>query len=208
MKKILSLIIVLFLSGCKIATLIQPEKSPLPASTETAPINTPIPKMLLTEAAERVVDALAARDLETVASFVHPVQGVRFSPYAYVREAHQVFMPEDFIGLAESNTIYLWGYYDGSGEPIELTFNDYYARFVYSSDFANPEQMAVDARLGEGNSINNIHKFYPGSSYVEYHFGGFDEQYSGMDWQSLRLVFIEENGIWYLVGIVHDEWTI
>jgi hypothetical protein len=29
-----------------------------------------------------------------------------------------------------------------------------------------------------------------------------------MDWQSLRLVFEETAGNWYLVGIVHDQWTI
>jgi hypothetical protein len=43
---------------------------------------------------------------------------------------------------------------------------------------------------------------------VEYHFSGFVEDYGGMDWVSLRLVFIEEEGSWFLVGIVHDQWTI
>jgi hypothetical protein len=43
---------------------------------------------------------------------------------------------------------------------------------------------------------------------MEYHFSGFEAQYEGMDWESLRLVFIQEDSTWYLVGIVHDEWTI
>jgi UDP-N-acetyl-2-amino-2-deoxyglucuronate dehydrogenase len=30
----------------------------------------------------------------------------------------------------------------------------------------------------------------------------------GMDWRSLRLVFEKKNDIWYLVGIIHDQWTI
>jgi len=29
-----------------------------------------------------------------------------------------------------------------------------------------------------------------------------------MDWRSLKLVFKEKDGNWYLVGVVHDEWTI
>jgi len=29
-----------------------------------------------------------------------------------------------------------------------------------------------------------------------------------MDWKSLRLVFKERNGKFFLVGIGHDEWTI
>jgi hypothetical protein len=99
-------------------------------------------------------------------------------------------------------------HFDGTGDPIELTFDDYYQRFIYSADFANPEQMAVDEELGYSSMINNIADFYPGSSFVEYHFSGFVEDYGGMDWVSLRLVFTEEEGSWFLVGIVHDQWTI
>ena len=42
---------------------------------------------------------------------------------------------------------------------------------------------------------------------MEYHFKGMDAQQGGMDWRSLRLVLEAHNGAWYLVGIVHDEWT-
>jgi hypothetical protein len=59
-----------------------------------------------------------------------------------------------------------------------------------------------------GNSIDNSQEYYPGARIVEYYFPGFDPQYAGMDWRSIRLVFMEENNIWYLVGIIHDQWTI
>jgi hypothetical protein len=42
---------------------------------------------------------------------------------------------------------------------------------------------------------------------VEYYFPGFDPQYEGMDWRSLRLIFLQDNDVWYLAGIVHDQWT-
>jgi (p)ppGpp synthase/HD superfamily hydrolase len=29
-----------------------------------------------------------------------------------------------------------------------------------------------------------------------------------MDWRSLRLVFEKKDDIWYIVGIIHDQWTI
>ena len=52
-------------------------------------------------------------------------------------------------------------------------------------------------------------KILPGRAMVvEYHFPGFDPQYGGLDWASLRLVFQEFEGRWVLVGIIHDEWTI
>ena len=62
--------------------------------------------------------------------------------------------------------------------------------------------------IGQGNSINNIAQIYPSAVTVEYHFEGFEEEYAGLDWRSLRLVFEASGGTWYLVGIVHDEWTI
>jgi hypothetical protein len=191
----------------------QKEQTSIPSQTSVAivtPTFTPEPPATLTleEAAEKVINALAEKDLATVAEFVHPDQGVRFSPYTYVEESHQVFTADELVNLPGSDETYLWGTFDGSGKPIELTFDEYYQRFIYSADFANPEQMAVNQELGFGNTINNIADFYPGSSFVEYHFSGFEEEYEGMDWVSLRLVFIEEDSSWYLVGIVHDQWTI
>lgn len=56
--------------------------------------------------------------------------------------------------------------------------------------------------------IDNMSTAYPNGSFVEYHFTGFDSQYAGIDWASLTLVFEENGGDWYLVGIVHGQWTI
>jgi hypothetical protein len=196
-----------------LATTIEPTTPPTPEPTET-PIPTPTPTeapedpLTLEETSDRVINALAEKDMQTVTEFVHPKMGVRFSPYTYIEEEHLVFMPDALPGLFDSDEIFTWGRYDGTGDPIELTFESYYEAFIYSADFVNPEEMAVNEELGWSNTINNINAFFPGSSYVEYHFSGFEEEYGGMDWVSLRLVFLEEDGIWYLVGIVNDQWTI
>jgi hypothetical protein len=202
-------------TGYPIATETQPApETGYPVVTETQspatayPIETESPAVDLETAAAQVINALAEKDMAKVANYVQPEMGVRFSPYGFVREEHQVFMPGELAALVGSEQAYTWGAYDGTGDPIELTFDAYYQEFVYSSDFANPEQMGVNERIGQGNTINNIGEFYPGSSFVEYHFSGFDEEYEGMDWESLRLVFVQEDGTWWLVGIVHDEWTI
>ena len=210
-------LLMLLLASCSSEPGIDPpaqqEQTSMPSPTDeptATVIVTPEPPAPLTleEAAEKVINALAEKDMAAVAEFVHPEQGVRFSPYTYVEDSHQVFAADELAGLAGSEEIFLWGNFDGTGDPIELTFDDYYQRFIYSADFANPEQMAVDEELGYSSMINNIANFYPGSSFVEYHFSGFEEEYDGMDWVSLRLVFIEEDGSWFLVGIVHDQWTI
>jgi hypothetical protein len=185
-----------------------PVETEVEDSTAGYPVETESTAVDLETAAAQVINALAEKDMTRLANFVHPEMGVRFSPYGFVREEHQVFMPNELPALVRSEEVYTWGAYDGTGDPIDLIFDDYYQEFVYSSDFANPEQMGVNERIGQGNTINNIGEFYPGSSFVEYHFSGFEEQYEGMDWESLRLVFVQEDGTWWLVGIVHDEWTI
>lgn len=204
------LISMFFLSSCG---LIQGENAadPTPTLTPTVqPTQTTQATQppTLQETGEKVIRALAEKDLGAVAEYVHPEMGVRFSPYAYVRQEHQVFTIGELSKLEGAGETFLWGRYDGTGDPIELTFDEYYDEFVYSADFANAESTAVNVRIGQGNTINNIQEFYPGSSFMEYHFSGFEAQYEGMDWESLRLVFIQEDSTWYLVGIVHDEWTI
>ena len=161
--------------------------------------------------AAKTILALKNSDLEGLSSLVHPSEGVRMSPYATVQTGtggDLVFSASEIGDLLADPTVHHWGTYDGSGLPIELTFREYYAEFVYSADFARPDVVGFNVRVGQGNSIDNIASAYPDSEMVEYHFEGFDSEYAGMDWQSLRLVFQEQSGSWYLVGIVHDQWTI
>ncbi|MBW7651806.1 bZIP transcription factor [Anoxybacillus sp. ST4] len=153
------------------------------------------------------VTALKNKDMNALASYVHS-NGVRFSPYGHVDVQNDLqFSASQLPSLLSSTQVYQWGVYDGSGDPIQLTFQDYFDRFVYDVDFANPHMIGNNVVVGTGNMINNIQQVYSNSSFIEFHFTGFDPQYNGMDWRSLRLVFEQENGQWKLVGIIHDEWT-
>jgi hypothetical protein len=168
-----------------------------------------VPEAVAARAAQ-VVMALKERDMAGLSGLVHPDNGVRFSPYTCVQAAaggDLVFSTAQIPGLWNDPTIYHWGVYDGSGESIDLTFREYFEWFVYDVEFARPDVAGFDETVGQGNTINNIAEVYPEAVVVEYHFEGFDPQYAGMDWRSLRLVLEESGGKWYLVGIVHDEWT-
>ena len=156
-----------------------------------------------------VISAMKNRDFVKLSTYVHPQKGVRFSPYSYVSTQSDLVFNADKIRNGNADqTKYVWGAYDGSGFPIEKTFQQYFDSFVYYYDFANAKEISYNRSIGGGNTINNIFDAYPKSIIVEYHFPGFDPKYEGMDWQSLRLVFEESNGTWYLVGVVHDKWTI
>jgi uncharacterized protein YgiM (DUF1202 family) len=164
--------------------------------------------------ATQIVLALKGHDLQALAGWVHPDEGVRFSPYTYVRAAPDdpggqdlVFTAAQVRSLWSDPAVYHWGTAAGSGEPIDLTFADYYERYIYDVDFARPDVIGFGETIGTGSTINNIAEVYPDAVAVEYHFEGFDPQYGGLDWRSLRLVLEETGESWYLVGIVHDEWT-
>lgn len=180
-----------------------------PTSRPSGPLSSEEARQIIEQRANEVITALQEKDMETLSNYVHPDKGVRFSPYAFVRpEDHVVFSAEEIQGAFEDEPVYHWGTYDGSGEPIDLTFSEYYDEFVYSQDFAAAPQVGYNEVLGQGNTINNAQEVYEDAIIVEYHFPGFDPQYEGMDWESLRLVFQEYQGTWYLVGIIHDQWTI
>jgi hypothetical protein len=165
--------------------------------------------------AAQIIMALKNRDLERLSSYVHPEMGVRFSPYPYVRAEQEppdnrdlVFSADHIWNFFSDLALYHWGWFDGSGDPIESTFEGYWDRFIYDVDFARPHVVGYDEFIGWGNTVNNIPEIYPDAVIVEYHFEGFDPDYAGLDWKSLRLVLEERDGEWYLVGIVHAEWTI
>jgi hypothetical protein len=165
--------------------------------------------------AAAIIQAVAARDLEALSQLVHPQKGVRFSPYPYVMmgsevdgDADLVFSAAELPALAGDPTLYHWGTFDGSGAPIEMTFDAYWERFVYDADFARPQVIGYNETVGQGNTINNIPQVYPEGVMIEYHFRNFDPAYEGLDWRSLRLVLEPYEGEWVLVGIVHAEWTI
>ncbi|MBB3907812.1 hypothetical protein [Anoxybacteroides rupiense] len=162
----------------------------------------------LLQIALAVAQALKEKNMEQLSLYVDSEKGVRFSPYGHVNvKTDLVFTPKQLPSLMESGQTYQFGEFDGSGEPIKMTFGQYFDRFVYDVDFANPQLIGNNVIVGKGNTLQNIQEAYPNSAFVEFHFTGFDKQYDGMDWRSLRLVFEQRSGVWCLVGIVHDQWT-
>lgn len=158
-------------------------------------------------AARDVVAALQANDGERLAGLVHPQQGVRFSPYAYVdRERDRVFSSQQIKQFWTDRHTYTWGDEDGTGDPITLTPAQYSARFVMDRDFANPSSINVNADRASGNTRNNAAEAYPSGTRVELYVAPASGE-SEFDWAALRLVFEQVAGTWYLVGVIHDQWT-
>lgn len=214
-KKLAIIILSVFLT----LTLVACEKSPpnVPEEkdsikyeyTEDGIIKPEIAEEVISETSTDVITALAQKDMDTVSNFVHPTKGVRFTPYTFVSlERDLVFTQDELKDFFHNEQEYLWGNYDGSGEEIKLTPKRYYESFVYSADFENAKEVGYNTVLSTGNMQENQFEVYENAIIVEYYFPGFNPEYEGLDWQSLRLAFQEHEGSWYLVGIIHNQWTI
>jgi hypothetical protein len=178
--------------------------------TDPARISPQEAKRIIAGRAKSVIQALKAGNIAKFSTFVHPQKGVRFSPYASVLlDQDRVIRKNQLAQMWASAKVYKWGDYDGSGDPIRLSFRKYHRRFILDHDFSHAESVNYNpASMGHGNTPNTIQAVYPKSIAVGYHFSGFDPKVSGMDWSSLWLVFEKKGSNWFLVGIVHDEWTI
>ena len=166
---------------------------------------------VLLKLTQTILATLKNKNYPAFANYIHPIEGIRFSPYGYVDTMHDIKLSKQKFITEAGNPdqgMMVWGAFDGTGDPIKMTLNNYMNRFVYDVDFIKPEKRKVNEFIGGGNSLNNLLSVYRDCDFTESHFSGFDEKYGGMDWKSLRLVFRNRNGRFLLVGIVHDEWTI
>jgi len=166
---------------------------------------------ILLRTTQNILTLLKNKNYSAFANYIHPVEGIRFSPYGFIDTVHDIKLTKQkFINEAGKSVqdMIIWGEFDGTGDPIKMTLNNYMQRFIYDVDFVKPEKRSVNKFIGAGNSLNNLEMVYKNCDFTESNFSGFDKKYEGMDWRSLRLVFKVRDRKFFLVGIVHDEWTI
>ena len=163
----------------------------------------------LLRAAFTAVSALRTQNYAALSALVSPEKGLLFTPYATVEpKVNLCFTPEQVASFPSNGETYVWGMADGSGFPLEMTVEEYMARFVYDADFANAPILGVDRVLGLGNSLENVTEALPGTRFVEFYFPGIDPEFEGFDWRSLKLVFEPGPTEYQLVAVIHSEWTI
>ena len=149
------------------------------------------------------------KDFKSLSTFIHPKQGVRFSPYAYVDTTYDIRLTAyAFLQKQTSKESLKWGFYDGSGDPISLTVDKYFSKFVNNTDFLKAEKVSLNKINRTGSTTNNLLQVYRNCQFAEYYFSGLDKKNEGIDWCALRLVFGKYNNQYYLIGIIHDQWTI
>jgi len=164
----------------------------------------------LAAVALNVVGYIGSNDFAALASIVHPDYGVVFSPYATVTlSTNKHFSAEQIAAFGADSTVYVWGVYDGSGEPIEMTPAVYFSEFVFSRNYCESPIIGVNRIIKSGNALENITETFPGVKFVDFHIPGCDKDLLGeLDWSSLRLGFEEDGGRLWLTVILNSRWTV
>src|SRR6185295_16980940 len=125
---------------------------------------------ILLKLTQNILVTLKNKNYSAFANYIHPVSGIRFSPYGYVDTlSHLRFSRDKFIAMARNDNpdMIVWGKFDGTGDPIKMTLNNYMQRFVYDVDFAKPETRSVNEFIGSGNSLNNLDSVYKDCDFTE-----------------------------------------
>ncbi|MBH0006607.1 hypothetical protein [Psychrobacter sp. SWN149] len=202
------LLLTLSVTGCQSASESSEAIVSQSTSISSTPISADISQQTLRQQALRIQRALANKDFSRITNDIHPTRGVRFSMYAYVRpETDKVFSRGQYAQyLQQSNIRFTWGEKDGTGDVLVTPLPTYLGTWVDGKKFNNAN-ISINEFKNNGNSINNLKEIYQASDVVEFYDKGTDE-YDGMDWRVLRLVFDEYQGKRYLVAIINDQWTV
>lgn len=191
-------------SGSSVGTIVS---APAPSALSESPAEQAGNGALVSRALE-VAGYIRDRDWAALAGTVHPEKGVVFTPYSSVSDSDLRFTAEEVAAFGSDGKTYLWGAYDGSGAPMNLTVEDYFSQFVSNADYTRAPLLAVDRVLSSGNAVENVADVYPEARFVELYYDGMDPVNEGFDWCALKLVFEPLDGNLMLVGVIHSEWTI
>lgn len=135
---------------------------------------------------------------------------VLFAPYTSFDEASMQRL--SFLELWElhaQDSLLNWGEFDGTGEPIEMTAQRYFQRFVFDVNYLDSlvEINSVVLPM-RGNSISALEQLFPEGEFVEFYSPPKNPELMGMDWRSLIIVFQQIENQLRLVALVHNEWRI
>jgi len=163
----------------------------------------------ITVLAYTVLEYIKDEDYLALSRVVHPEFGVVLSPCATINlTTARHFSAEQIAALDTDTSIYVWGVYNGSGVPIELTPSEYLAEFVPAAAHVDAAIIGVNQIVRSGNALENMTDIFPNAKFVDFHIPGEEPVEEFDDWRSLRLCFEEHDGDLKLVAIVFSKWSV
>ncbi len=155
-----------------------------------------------------VLKAIKSGDPKKLAAFVDPKKNLVLSMYPSIMKGDYVSLSKSKLTALGKKTKLQWGYADGTGAPVKLTFGDFKKKYLWNHDYLSKE---IEVNYGSSTSRGNIpanymEKFKEGIA-IEYFYPG-TEEYAQMDWSSIILIFEKTGDRYYLSCIALDYWTV
>ena len=155
-----------------------------------------------------VLEYIGDEDFASLSKMVHPEFGVVFSPYATINlTTDRRFNVDQIASLGADTNTYVWGVYNGSGRPIQLTPAEYLDEFVPAANHMDSVIIGINRIIRSGNALENMTDVFPNVKFVDFHIPS-GESPEELEWVSLRLGFEEYNGILKLVAVVYSAWSL
>ena len=172
-------------------------------------IDTPVKEgEILSFARDSILPLMDAKKYVKLAHFISD-EGIYFSPYGLADTTKSKMLSRiQFLQLLKNNNKVLWGTADGTGDTIQLTIPQYFKKYVYNVAFLKAVQTSVNKIIDPDSTISKVPSVYANHSFVQFYFPGFNEDYEGLDWKSLLLVFKQQQSKYYLVAVINNKWKI
>lgn len=165
----------------------------------------PFDPAVLEQQANAILRALDQRDMDTLADYVHEEKGLLLSPYLSVSDSTVRFSQPEIATLLDDEATYLWGYGEANTD-IRMTPAEYFVQHLQVERFFEADEVLVDTTSPESDPTNYLSSVFPDAKVVEFYTVG-TEQYSGLDWRSLHMVFEQEDGEWRLIALINNLFT-
>ena len=208
LKKYIPLIIIYIVTIIVVAVLAFNWTDIFNTSRKTADNTGSVDNIEMITLAYEILEFIRDEDFIALGRVVHPDHGVIFSPYATVNlSTDRHFEASQITRLDTDTNVYVWGVYNGSGEPIELTPAEYLSHFVTAAEFLNTSVLGINEVVKSGNALENMTDIYPDMQFVDFHISR-GEPGDETNWCSLRLGFEDYHGVLRLIAIVYSSWTV
>lgn len=153
-----------------------------------------------------VLEALARKDMGTLAALVHPTLGLKMGVYGTVA-ASPTFLPADVRKLLFDRTVYDFGW-DGGEGSVDVRPAVLLDEWLEAPAFLRAGEVGYDTWLvASQGAADSVDWAFPDALFAEYYLtDGTDPKPAA--WQSLIVVVSPLETSWRLVGLIHDGWTI
>jgi hypothetical protein len=204
MKKIISFFALLLLLSCGDETgIVTKEKNNFPKEdtvsvADTVQYDVFIKRPGWEQVADSALKYLAEKNYRALSKLVHPKRGLRFSAGPQYSGTALAFDSTKIRKLAKDKTKYVWANNNESAEPLRLTFDEYYKKFIFDKNYLKADSVNRSGNEAETDLFPRTIDFYCIGT----------EKNNFTDSSVLKLIFEMKDHNWYLVEIAHSQWKI